>query len=144
MRLQSLDADLGLSRYAKSSCLVGQNPCVEISKCLCAWAGGLEGAGDVDNRKTSLGLWHLVDGKRCVWELVLEVHGNLETVDSGRDRVISLNPGIDTNGHNVLLGVEDPNGVDVKLGMVDLVLDDLWDGNKDPMRCQLALLDTGV
>ena len=127
--LKALHVDVGLSLDGHGERLVPEVPGVKVNERL--ERGAIDLLGDVDERDTSLGLWHIKDGEGGVGELVLEVHLGAEAFNGGWDRVAAGDAGVDRNLHRVRLGVRDADSIDGEGGGVNLALDNAGEPDED-------------
>lgn len=65
------------------------------------------------------------------WRLALDHHVGLEGINGGVNGVGGFNPGVDGDGDLVGLRVGDADGVDVQDGVINLVLNHLWNGDEE-------------
>ena len=79
----------------------------------------------------AVGLGEVEGGKGGVGVSALEVHVTAEGVDVGVDAAVSGNGGLDLHLEGLALGIEDPDVLDLKLGIVDLALGNLGHANED-------------
>lgn len=126
---KALNANLGTSLNNHGNRLRAKKSLIVVDKWLpVLLVADVDGLGDLDDGQSGLGLWHLELGK---WSLSLDHHVGLEGVDGGMDGVGGLNRGVDGDGDLVGPWVGDADGVDFEDGIVNLVLDHLWNGDEE-------------
>ena len=126
---KALNANLGTSLNNHGNRLRAKKSLIVVDKWLpVLLVADVDGLGDLDDGQSGLGLWHLEFGK---WSLSLDHHVGLEGVDGGMDGVGGLNRGVDGDGDLVGPWVGDADGVDFEDGIVNLVLDHLWNGDEE-------------
>lgn len=129
LRTETLNVDLSASLNNHLHRLRAKKSLVVVDEWLLVLlVADVDGLGDVDDGQSGLGLWHLELGK---WSLSLDHHVGLEGVDGRVDGVGGLNPGVDGDGDLVRPWVGDADGVDMEDGIVNLVLDHLWNSNEE-------------
>jgi hypothetical protein len=122
---------VALDCHAKS--VVGEQPCVKSGQCFDI--RDRQGLRDVD-RLESIGRGgREVDrSKRSVGFVVLEVHNGLEAIDIGVSGAVGLDRAVDGHGQVLRLRVGDNEAVEDELGVIDLLLGHLGDGDQEDHR----------
>lgn len=130
---QALGLHLGLTSDGNTECLVVDEPDVELVKCLPVSDGDF--LVDIHSLVfVGVGLGEVDGGERRVSGDILEVHDTLERIDIGLDLAIGLNGRV--NLHAVLVGarVQNSDALNLKLSLIELVLSNLGDSDKDAAR----------
>ena len=126
----TLDVNLGGTLDGNPESLVVQKPGVEGGESLHIVDHGE--LGDVDNLGlVAGGLGELDPGERPMLGQILKVHDALKRLDPGLDLSVTLDLGVDGHGEVLSLGVGHLDAVKDELGMVELLLGDLGDGNEE-------------
>lgn len=128
--VDTLDVNLGVTLDGNLESLVVQEPGVEGGESFQIVNHG-ELGNVYDLGLVAVGLGELDPGERLVLRQILQVHDTLERLDSGLD--LSVTPDLSVDGHGEVLspGVGHDDAVKDELGMVELLLSDLGDTNKD-------------
>jgi len=131
--VDTLDVNLGVTLDGNLESLVVQEPGVEGGESFQIVNHG-ELGNVYDLGLVAVGLGELDPGERLVLRQILQVHDTLERLDSGLD--LSVTPDLSVDGHGEVLspGVGHDDAVKDELGMVELLLSDLGDTNKDDNR----------
>lgn len=132
----ALDLDVGITLNGHPEGFVGKQPGVEGSEGL--HVGDLDNLAHVDDLesiRSSLG--ELDAGERGVRLEILEVHDTGEGGDGGMSLAVGADGGVDSHVVFRRPGVRDDDGVNGKLGLVELLLGDLGHANKDATRSAL-------
>ena len=139
----TLDVNLGGTLDGNPESLVVQKPGVEGSESLHIVDHGE--LGDVDSLGlVAGGLGELNLGERPVVGQILNVHDTLERLDPGLDLSVALDLGVDRHGEVLSPRVGHLDAVEDELGMVELVLSDLGNGNEEAVVCLLAIKHTFI
>lgn len=126
----TLDVHLGVTLDGNPESLVVQKPGVEGGESIQIIDHGK--LGDVDNLRLGAGGLREVNlGERLVLRQILKVHDALERLNGGLDLPVTLDLSVDRHGEVLSPGIGHDDAVKDELGMVQLLLSDLGNANKD-------------
>lgn len=126
----ALDVDMGVALDGHAKGVVDEQPCVEPGQGLNI--RDMQVLRDVDCLELFGGGRREVDlGERRVGLVILEIHDALEGIDVGVNGTVGLDGAVDGHGQALRLGLRNNDTVKDKLGIVDLLLRNLGNGNQE-------------
>lgn len=126
----TLDVNLGVTLDGNPKSLVVQKPGVEGGESIQIIDHGE--LGDVDILGLGAGGLREVNlGKRLVLRQILKVHDALERLNGGLDLSVTLDLSVYRHGEVLSPGIGHDDAVKDELGMVQLLLSNLGNANKD-------------
>lgn len=123
------DLDLGVALDGNTDSFVVKQPGVEASQGFDVI--NLNLLSNVDNLVLLAGgLWEVDPSERSLRLVVREVHNTLEAHDSGVNRAVSVDLGVNLHGQALALSAGDSDLVKSELGLVELLLSQLGHSNQ--------------